>query len=198
MPRKPKNVHSQITRHGRRVYYYRAGRGARVRLPDTIGSPEFSAALKMSRERDALALLSRPVPIGRPSFKKTQRQKVGAVLESALRGARQRAKKRGVPFDIDLDWALGTVELQGFKCQLSSIPFYMDCTASSKIHPFTPSFDRIEPAKGYVRSNVRIVVYAINVMLFDWGPEVFERVVSGYRHTKGTKNRILFPRNGGR
>ncbi len=44
MPRKlPPFVYRERTRHGRYVYYFRRGKGLRVRLPD-LGSPDFSEA----------------------------------------------------------------------------------------------------------------------------------------------------------
>lgn len=49
MPRENRwypHVQQQITRHGRKVWYFRDGHGARTRLPDEYGSPEFMAAYK--------------------------------------------------------------------------------------------------------------------------------------------------------
>jgi integrase len=42
-PRKP-FVQMQVTRHGKKVWYFRRERGERIRLPDLYGSPEFEAA----------------------------------------------------------------------------------------------------------------------------------------------------------
>lgn len=191
MPRRlPKHVHVDRSRHGRARYYFRVGRGTRVRLPDSVGSPEFKEAVKLASESGVSVYKPN---VERPSFAKEQRLRVGATLERALRGARRRAIARHLPFDLDLNWAISTVEAQEFKCPLSGVPFFMECTAETNIHPFSPSLDRIDPRKGYTTNNVRIVVYAINVMLMDWGVAVFERVVNGYRHKKGTKVRTLFP-----
>lgn len=45
MPR-PRYPHTQreVTRHGRTVWYFRRGKGPRIRLPGAYGSPEFKAA----------------------------------------------------------------------------------------------------------------------------------------------------------
>ena len=46
MPRKlPLYVSREKTRHGKWVYYFRIGKGERLRLPD-YGSPEFDAAYR--------------------------------------------------------------------------------------------------------------------------------------------------------
>lgn len=193
MPRPlPKNVYSERTRHGRIVFYFRNGKGLRIRLPD-IREPRFHDAVRLAEESG----ISVPrAPVERPSFAKSQRLRIGKTLNSVLRGAKTRAMKRGIAFDLDLDWALDQVERQGCKCLLTSIPFFMQCDSTRKAHPFSPSLDRITPSEGYVRGNVRIVVLAVNLMLNDWGPEIVERVMSGWRYTKGTKVHTLFPRKG--
>jgi hypothetical protein len=45
MPRPGKPfVQLQVTRHGKKVWYFRRGRGERIRLPALYGSPEFELA----------------------------------------------------------------------------------------------------------------------------------------------------------
>lgn len=45
MPRpRPPYLHSEISRHGRRAWYFRKGKGPRVRLPDAYGSDDFWSA----------------------------------------------------------------------------------------------------------------------------------------------------------
>ncbi|MHC2867923.1 hypothetical protein ACVIYH_009056 [Bradyrhizobium diazoefficiens] len=188
--RKPKHVHSEVSRHGRRIYYYRVGNSPRIRLPDDYGSAEFMAAVKLAAESGTAVARD---PYVRPSFDRTQKQKVGKAIEEAVKGARQRAATKGIQFDLSTDWVLEQVEAQNFKCCLTSIPFYMATESKSFRNPFAPSIDRIDPSGGYTKTNVRIVVFAINVMLMDWGQDIFERVVSGFRYTKGIKNRTSIP-----
>ena len=40
----PPHVYRERTRHGRWVLYFRRGKGRRIRLPDTVDTPEFEAA----------------------------------------------------------------------------------------------------------------------------------------------------------
>jgi hypothetical protein len=179
-----------MSRHGRRVYYYRVGNSPRIRLPDDYGSAEFLAAVKLAAESGTAVARE---PYIRPSFDRMQKQKVGKAVEEAVKGARQRSAAKCLAFDLTADWVLEQVEAQEFKCCLTSIPFYMATDSKSFRHPFAPSIDRIDPSKGYTKANVRVVVFAINVMLMDWGQDVFERVVSGFRYTKGIKNRNSIP-----
>ncbi|HYA74262.1 MAG TPA: hypothetical protein VEF36_14015, partial [Roseiarcus sp.] len=53
--------------------------------------------------------------------------------------------------------------------------------------------DRIDTKGGYTKSNVRIVCFAVNVMLMDWGTQVLDRVLSHYRAHKRTKLKRSIP-----
>lgn len=187
---KLKHVQSEISRHGKRVYYYRVGNSPRIRLPDSYGSNEFLAAVDLAARSRVAAPRE---PFIRPSFTRDQKRHVGRSLEIAVKGARQRSSKKKLAFDIDISWALEQAARQNFRCRLTGISFYMPTASTSYRHPYAPSLDRIDPCGGYTKDNVRIVIFAINVMLMDWGQQVFERVMSGFRFTKGTKAKLLFP-----
>lgn len=51
--RLPLNVTRERTRHGRAVYYYRVGKGQRIRLPD-YGTPEFDEAYRAAQAGEPL------------------------------------------------------------------------------------------------------------------------------------------------
>lgn len=56
MPKKPPQfIVSQTTRHGRKVWYFRRGKGQRIRLPDEYDTPEFWSAYRA-------ALTGEPLP----------------------------------------------------------------------------------------------------------------------------------------
>lgn len=74
-----------------------------------------------------------------------------------VRMAAARAKKAGVPYDLDWQWLhekllCGHCEATGLELQIGK-----------GISPWAPSLDRIEGSKGYVKSNVRVVVYVFNM-----------------------------------
>jgi len=56
-PRLP-NLHKEITRHGRTVWYVRIGRGPRVRIRAEYGTPEFAAAYKAAVAGETPAALT--------------------------------------------------------------------------------------------------------------------------------------------
>lgn len=183
---KLKGVHTETTRHGATAYYYRPKRGRRIRLPDDYGTENFTDAVRMA------ALVGEvPTRHKKPTAIDTTRGRISVTLARAIKGAKQRAKAKGLPFDLDMDWALDVVERQGLRCALTNIPFFTATTASGSRHPFAPSLDRTVPSLGYTKANVRIVAFAINVMLLDWGPAVLERITSGYRYITRTNTPAL-------
>ncbi len=175
MKPKLKFIHIEQTRHGKTAVYFRRGREARVRLP-AFSDKGFRAAY------DA-ALAGRPLPHVRdipPPRREVVRQRAEASVAAGLRRARGRAKKRGLPFDLTLDWAIARLNEQNFRCALTGLPFYLEDREGR--NPYAPSFDRIDSKGGYTLGNVRIVVFAINAMFNDWGASVFERVANSYRY----------------
>lgn len=71
-----------------------------------------------------------------------------------LKGAKKRAARYGLPFDIDvLDIVIPSV------CPMLGIPLQR----CEKIHgDSSPSLDRIIPALGYVKGNVMVISYRAN------------------------------------
>lgn len=184
-----KYVQTETSRHGTTKNYFRRNRRERVRLPDDPNSDEFRAAY-------AKALASEPVPDVRdikPTAVELRKQRTERTLKSALVAARRRAKAKGVPFNLDVDFLLDLVELQEFRCALTGIEFFAQIDNAASIDPCTPSIDRIEPQKGYVKSNVRVIIYAMNAMLLDWGEDVFIQIANSYRYTKRTKEQHSNP-----
>jgi len=135
-------------------------------------------------------LVGGPKPSGRNIFDPKQKRLVGIALEAAIKRAKYRAIGKDVAFDIDLDWALERARQQKFKCCLTGIPFFLEYEGNPlRPAPFAPSLDRVDSFGGYTMSNVRIVVYAMNIMLMDWGLDVFERVMDGYQYIRAINAR---------
>jgi hypothetical protein len=173
---RPKYVNFERTRHGATVCYYREGNGPRTRLDGEFGSPAFwasyAAAAGGLSETDE-------------RFKNKRLSRIATSIRSALAAAKHRAGKRGLPFDLTQKWALDKIERQEFKCALTGIQFLLEeQRGTTHARPYTPSFDRIDCSGGYTMDNVRIVVFAVNMMLSDWGEDVFHRVADGYRQVQ--------------
>lgn len=74
-----------------------------------------------------------------------------------LIGAKSRAKKKNIEFDIckkDIEWV--TV------CPVFGVPLEYGTGFGPK--PFSPSLDRIDSSKGYIKGNVQILSNKANIM----------------------------------
>ena len=86
-----------------------------------------------------------------------------------MRHARFRASKNGLAFDLDKHIPEMQQRIDAGTCEVTGLPFnlYGGRTWDS------PSLDRIDCRKGYLYSNLRIVLYAVNSALGNWGEEKF-------------------------
>lgn len=76
---------------------------------------------------------------------------------SLIRGAKERAVKKGVPFSLTLTW--GRETWTGV-CSLTGLSFVEKI--GNGPGPRSPSIDRIDPALGYVPSNCRFILACVN------------------------------------
>ena len=70
----------------------------------------------------------------------------------AKKDAKWRAEKKGVPFNLTIDYMLSILT---DKCPVFNTEFKW--MGNGKILPTSPSLDRIDPAKGYVEGNVVVI-----------------------------------------
>lgn len=75
---------------------------------------------------------------------------------------KSRAKRMGLEFDLTAEWIYGL--LAAGKCAVTGIEFVLTEKDGGKkgTDPFAPSLDRIDPSKGYIKENVRMVSYIYN------------------------------------
>ncbi|ADJ21941.1 hypothetical protein Hden_0114 [Hyphomicrobium denitrificans ATCC 51888] len=107
--------------------------------------------------------------------------------------ARRRAGKLGMEFDLDHAWTLEQVERLRLDPRCPATGVVMSPGRGQnrgKPFPTTPSIDRIDPARGYTKDNVRFVCYfvncakrdfenaAIEAIVLDWAARIQESAVS--------------------
>lgn len=81
----------------------------------------------------------------------------------AFKSAARRARVDGIPFNLTKEWA----ENEHRKgSALSGLPF------AGEIGAYAPSIDRIDPAKGYVVGNARMILHAENLFKNRWTDDV--------------------------
>ena len=78
-----------------------------------------------------------------------------------LATAKHRSKRKGIPFDLTLDWYLDEFP-KG--CSATGLAFDPHLEGS----PWVPNIDKIVPVKGYVMSNCRLVCSCFNMAKREW------------------------------
>lgn len=91
--------------------------------------------------------------------------KLRKILNARLLGARDRAKKHNLQFDITLDYLLQLWEQQSGICALSGIN--MTCSRFNGRTHTNVSIDRINPTDGYIKGNIQLVCMACNQIKSD-------------------------------
>ena len=113
-------------------------------------TPARLASAKAYRERDPLAHRKRAKDYRDNNW--LRGRIIGLIVQLRIR-----AKKKGIDFDLDRPH----LETMGDRCALTGIKF----TATDrpgKPHMYSPSVDRLKADEGYVKGNVRVVLFAIN------------------------------------
>lgn len=99
-----------------------------------------------------------------------------------IAAARVRSRNKGHAFGLDDFSEEIQSRIDNGKCELSGVIF--DLSPGRK--PNSPSLDRINPALGYLPSNVRVICHALNAALGDWGEEALLPIMAGWlaRHQR--------------
>jgi hypothetical protein len=102
------------------------------------------------------------------------------ILYSAAGMAQRRAKRKGIPFAIDVPFLTRMFEAQDGKCAVTGIPMVLTRSSEFRCEPYAPSIDRIDSKGGYTPDNVRLTVWIANWAMGEWGEEHFARLARAY------------------
>ena len=94
--------------------------------------------------------------------------------------AKQRAKKKGIPFN--LNWVRIQERIDRGFCEVTGLPFDLNTPHSWA----APSIDQIKPNEGYTEENVRIILYSLNTMLGNWGEDIVLTVSEALRQGRAS------------
>jgi hypothetical protein len=101
-----------------------------------------------------------------------------------LRHASQRAQKMGLAFDLDQHVVALTKRLSAMRCEMTGLPLTQGRGTLGARKWNSPSLDRIDPAKGYAYSNIRIVCWGMNAAMGTWGEGVLRMMVAAWQKEK--------------
>lgn len=97
------------------------------------------------------------------------------MVSTMLSNARQRAKSKGLMFDLDTKFLLAMKEAQSNRCALTGWELDWDHTKSGRrvCPPNRASLDRIDSSGGYTRDNVQLVADMVNRVKSAYSQELF-------------------------
>ena len=109
-------------------------------------------------------------------YRSALRSTVSGTARLMFLGARARARKRGLPFDLTAEWVESELAfvLEG-GCPLLGIEITL---GSGPRSAGTPSIDRFRPELGYVQSNCWVLSWAANNMKRDMPLDFVRRLVA--------------------
>lgn len=90
---------------------------------------------------------------------------------------RRNALKRGIYFDLSLEYLDNLLEQQNFKCIYTGAPLDAKTRKS-----YTASLDRIDSREGYVKGNVQFTLISVNYAKHSSSDEAFLQLVSDIYH----------------
>ena len=105
----------------------------------------------------------------RREWQKANRNTVKGRANSLCCGARARAKRKGMEFDLDTAWVLEGL-LVG--CAMTGLSFNYNPT-DKYASPLSPSIDRINAGGPYTKDNCRVILWAVNSGMSTWGKDTY-------------------------
>jgi len=110
---------------------------------------------------------------------------IAAAYRRAFGRAKRRAAEHGRAFDLAEPDLAAVIARAAGRCEVSGIEFDLSPQDDRRRLPYAPSIDRISAGHGYAPDNIRLVCVCVNIMVSDFGDEVFLRVCREVlRHTK--------------
>lgn len=103
--------------------------------------------------------------------RKKYRSKAENRAKELLAAAKFNSKQKGVAFDLDYEWVLQ--KLNTGVCEMTGIKFDIEPLSKGRQNPYTASLDRIKPELGYTKTNVRMILWALNAAFNSYGEHVY-------------------------
>lgn len=100
-------------------------------------------------------------------------------LHKIFISSRSRAINKSLEFNLSIQTLIELAHKANGKCMLTGIPWDYKTTNGRKKKPWIPSLDRIDSKLGYTKENCRLVSWAVNVALFDFGEQVLLKIAEG-------------------
>ena len=107
-----------------------------------------------------------------------KRNTLRGALNSKVSAARQRARNKNLPFDLDVNFVNDMWESQSGKCALTGKQMTYRGNKNSQESFDSFSIDRIDSTKGYTRDNIQLVKWGVNSIKSSMSMDVFFKLVA--------------------
>ena len=115
--------------------------------------------------------------IAKQRWKEKSPKRAWAVY--AVGGAKDRARRLGLPFDLDKDYVAAIIP---DACPVFGTPFLF--IGGKRTRPDSPTIDRVQPSKGYVKGNVAVISMRANAIKSNASADEIQRVADWLRTFK--------------
>ena len=105
---------------------------------------------------------------------------LGEVSKTVWEQTKKRAREKDILFMLTVDDIVEFGMASNWRCSVSGVKFTRDKPGTASRKPFMPSIDRIDCSKGYVKLNCRLVCWAANLAMSDWGEGVLAQLALSY------------------
>lgn len=120
------------------------------------------------------------------SYNRAYREKynsdVDGYASKMLSSAKSRAKKKGLEFDLDVEWI--RERLRPLICEATGFTLHVGSSKDFRTEPLQPTLDKRDPKLGYTKANTRIVCWWYNAMKQDWTDEIVHGLIIEYNKHK--------------
>lgn len=101
-------------------------------------------------------------------------------LHTTIAGCRGRSSAKERTCSLDAEQLAALLRRSRGRCEVTGIAFQLQKPDGARARPFFHSLDRIDSSRGYVADNCRIVCYAVNLAMSNWGEDVFAQIATGF------------------
>ena len=137
--------------------------------------------------------------VGEKPTRKRREQVVRSYLRDEMTNLFNRAKKRarnkGWGFSITEEDVIQALERANYRCEVTGTQLTLNGGRGRDRCPTDPSLDRIDSKRGYSPDNIRIVCFAANVGMLNWGEEQYQRIAARSARFKRARKLDNKPKN---
>ena len=116
---------------------------------------------------------------------KVSNKTIERLLQDKVRNIRRECKNKGLDFNLTYEYLLMLYHSQQGKCNFTGLEFSWTGSTLGKRNPYTPSIHRITPTEGYIKSNIRMICWALNIGIGEFPIINFEVVAHAFLTQRG-------------